>query len=472
MDFTKEQRHSQERNMYFLICLCSFAFVCLHFFRIFDNNFWGDETYSIRMAYMDLQGMVAETAADVHPPFYYAMVMLFCKLFGYYGEVYHLVSLVPYVLTVVTALTIVKKRFGLEASVILVLLSSFLETAITYNVEVRMYSWGAFFLLSAFLSLYGVLQKNRKRDYLAFMLFALAGAYTHYYCLISVAFFYVALIAWALFKKGTYFKRTFFTCIITVVIYLPWFVVLLQTFGRTVGGDFWMSYVPYLKDCLLYLFEGRISGVLFAAMLFFTVAAVWYARTNQEKLVWILAGLSSVFGTILVGNVVSKVFRPVLILRYLYPVSIIAWLLLAVGIASCRQKRIYALLLAVMILWTGVPQLYQTIQAEKQENMSLTDTLEATKEAVGAGNVLLTDLQYLEWTVAEYYYPETECILIELDAPPKLERDKQYWLMVQHDIEEQSIELWKEHGYSMEQIVEDGSLGTNPVVVYRVYQTP
>lgn len=470
MNFTKEKRHSQERNMYFLICLCSFVFVCLHTIRIFDNNFWGDETYTIRMAYMNLPAMVAETAADVHPPLYYAIVTLFCKLFGYHGVVYHLASLVPYVLTVVTALTAVKKSFGMEASALLVLLSSFLETSITYNVEVRMYSWGALFLLSAFLSLYGILQNNRKRDYAAFTLFALAGAYTHYYCLISVAFFYVVLIVWAVFKKGAYFKRTLITCVITVAAYLPWFIVLLKTVERTMGEDFWMSNIPYLKDCVLYLFQGRLSYVLIAVMLLATAAGAWYGRKDTQKLVWLFAGLCSIFGTILVGNIVSKVFRPVLILRYLYPVSIIAWTLLAVGIASCRKKRIYTLLLSIMLLGVGVPQFWQTYQAEKQQNILLEETLEATKAAVGEGNVILTDLQYLVWTVAEYYYPETECVLVDFSTSlPELSQDRQYWLMTRSNIDQEMLLVWEQQGYVLEKVVSNGSLGTNPLIAYKIH---
>lgn len=471
MGFTKEKRNSQKRNMYFLICLCSFVFVCLHVLRIFDDNFWGDETYTIRMAHMNLSAMVKETAADVHPPLYYAIVKLFGSVCGHSGVVYHLASLVPYVIVVAIALTLVKKWFGLEACVILVLCASFLETAITYNVEVRMYSWGALFLLSAFLALYGILQNNRKRDYVYFTLFALAGAYTHYYCLISVAFFYVVLIGWAIVKKGTYFKRTLATCLITVAVYLPWFIVLLQTFGRTVGGDFWQSYIPYLKDCVLYLFESRISGVLLAAMLCFTAAGIWYAYVQKDavRIVWSIAGLGSIFGTILVGNIVSRIFQPVLILRYLYPVSIIAWLLLAVGAASCRKKGIYAILLSAALIMTGIPQFVEIYQAEGEQNISLQQTLEATKEAVGEGNVILTDLQYLEWTVAEYYYPETECILIDLETLlPELEEDKQYWLMTRFDIDPQMILAWEGQGYILQQVVTDGSLGTNPLIAFKL----
>jgi hypothetical protein len=103
---------------------------------------------------------------------------------------------------------VIRKWFSETASVILMILCSLQENAVNFNVEVRMYSWGALFLLLSFLALYQILTLNSKRHYVYFVLASLASAYTHYYCLVSVAFFYMILIQWALIKRKDYFKRT------------------------------------------------------------------------------------------------------------------------------------------------------------------------------------------------------------------------------------------------------------------------
>ena len=448
----------------------SVLLIVLHFVRIFDNNFWGDEAYTIRLSQMNFTEMLMETAADVHPPLYYFIVQLFCKLFGYSGAVYHLASLVPYVIGVVVALTVIWKWFGMEASILFILLSSLLETAVTYNVEVRMYSWGALFLLLSFLALYRIFTRNQTKDYVCFVLFSLGTAYTHYYCLISVAFFYIVLIGLALVKRKEYFKRTLIACLVTVAAYLPWLIALIQTLRRTMG-DFWMLYIPYLKDCFGYMFSGSLQYVLFAVMLLAVAFSAWYQRKDCGKVLWLAAGLCSIFGTIMVGNVVSRLFRPVMIVRYLYPVSIIAWVLLAVGISGCRRKRLYTGLLAAALLITSGPQFIRTVQAEKTQNVLLQETLEATSRIAGAGNVIVTDLEYIDWTVGDYYYPGSEQIYMGDGVLPALTEGKDYWLMLSGKLSEEMTAELQIQGYVSEILVEQGVIGTNPVVVYELQES-
>lgn len=49
----------------FLLALYSFLFFLMHFIRIFDNSFWGDEGFTIRLAKMGFVDMVSATAKDV-----------------------------------------------------------------------------------------------------------------------------------------------------------------------------------------------------------------------------------------------------------------------------------------------------------------------------------------------------------------------------------------------------------------------
>lgn len=441
----------------------------LSFIRIFDNNFWGDEAYTIRLSKMSFIQMLQETAADVHPPLYYAIVQVMCRIFGCTGVVYHLVSFIPYGIILVTTMTVIWKRFGGQASVLLITLCSVLETAVNYNVEVRMYSWGALFLLLSFLALYDILTENKKHSYILFVLFSLAGAYTHYYCLISVAFLYIVLLIWAVVMRKDFLKNTLITSLVTVVLYMPWFVVLLTTFKRTVG-DFWMTEIPYIKDCFAFLFQGKLEFVFFALMLLMVAIAIWYQKKEPAKITWVLAGLSSVFGTMLVGNLVSKLVRPVFIVRYLYPVAIIAWLLLAVGIASCKKKNIYLVVVTILLLVTGIPKYCEIYQQEKGQDELLTETLAASEEAVGVGNVILTDSQTIEWTVADYYYPGAECIYVDAENIPVLSGDMEYWYMTETEIGQRLGEALSEQGYTWEIVIKQGTLGTNPVTIYHFVQ--
>lgn len=74
----------------------------------------GDEAFSANTAHKDVDGILQVLYYwDNHPPLYYYWLKLFGTLFGYKVPVFHLASLVPFVIGIVLALTVVRKHFGL-----------------------------------------------------------------------------------------------------------------------------------------------------------------------------------------------------------------------------------------------------------------------------------------------------------------------------------------------------------------------
>lgn len=440
----------------------------LHFVRIFDQNFWGDEAFSIRLSKLNFISMIQATAEDVHPPLYYAILQVFCRIFGYGGEVFHLASLLPFLIAIVLTLKVVWKEFGTEAAVIMLTLMTLTENALTYNVEVRMYSWAALFIYVSFLAMYRILMHNEKKAYVVFSVFTLLAAYTHYFALLSVAFFYLFLIGWALWKRKECFKRVAIVCVMAVVVYMPWFIVLLRTMART-KDEFWMSFIPYIKDCVAYIFAGKWGLVWFAIMCLMLGFALWHQRKNIRNMAWLLSGLFAVLGTIVAGNLISRFFKPIFIVRYMYPVTIVAWLLLAVAVSYCKYKKVYTAVITIALLVIGLPMYKQQVQAESLDNQKLLYTLEQTAGAQEEGSVLLTNLSYIKWTVAEHYYPNTECVMInDWQELSGLEADKQYFLVTNPKLGEDVQTLIESYGYTCNLIVEDGSMGTISAVVYKL----
>lgn len=471
-----------------LVSLYALALFLLNFVRIFDNNFWGDEAYTIRLAQMRLPAMFAETAADVHPPLYYMLVRLTGGLLGYRGTVFHFTSLIPYGIILVLALTVLWKRYGVTTSLILITLISLLPNAIQYNVEVRMYSWGALFVLLSYLFLWQILSRNNWVDYAGFVIFSLSAAYTHYYCLISVAFFYAALFFIALIKRKSFLKRTLLCCGVTVAGYLPWFFTLLQTLERT-ADDFWMMWIPTLKECIAFFFKDSSQYLLFA-ILIMGVAAFFLQQIHSPKTadeasgtlsirlpgftltadaIWVLAGLFGMFGTIIVGIVISKLIRPLFIVRYLYPVSIVAWLLLGFCLSRLKGKVIYTIAVLGILFLTCIPQYRAIYFKDRAENESLQATLTATVDELKSEDVILTDLAPVDWTISDYYYPGIVHQLITLDELTDLKSGPNYWLILSGPLAEDDCRQLSEQGYFWDEKVQNGILGTSTVSIYRLY---
>jgi hypothetical protein len=153
----------------------------------------------------------------------------------------------------------------------------------------------------------------------------------------------------------------------------------------------------------------------------------------------------------------------------MYPVTIVAWLLLAVAVSYCKYKKVYATVITVALLVIGLPMYKQQVQAESLDNQKLLYTLEQTDGAQEEGSVLLTNLSYIKWTVAEHYYPNTECVMInDWQELANLEADKQYYLVTNPKLGEDVQTLIESYGYTCNLIVEDGSMGTISAVVYKL----
>lgn len=158
---------------YVIAVLYTLILFALNLIMAFNINFWSDEGYSILLSRMSFTDMLNATAGDVHPPLYYILLQTISRIMDFQWISYRLLSLIPYGIMLCFALTVIWKKFGEEVALILITCSSLLNTAIDYNVQTRMYSWGALFVLMSFYCLRGILEHNRIKDYVGFVLMSL-----------------------------------------------------------------------------------------------------------------------------------------------------------------------------------------------------------------------------------------------------------------------------------------------------------
>ena len=460
----------------------------LNFIRIFDNNFWGDEAFTTYIVKLKFQDMLATTAADVHPPLYYIFVMAAYHLFGNHGWVYHVVSLIPYAIVIVFSMTAIWKKFGKETAVILITIAGLSGNAITYNVEARMYSWGALFVLLSFYFFICILKEQSIFNYSLFVVFSLAAAYTHYYCVVSVAFFYVVLMLMVFWKKAD-LKKVLAAYVVTIVGYLPWFFTLWDTFMSR-KNNFWIPFAPHVGDCFAFVFSSQFSGPVLVWLLIMAVVVFMYElrilrieKTEEENysvtlhfdhiqysdtVVVFASGIFSVVGTIAVGIGVSKLISPLFLTRYIYPVSIVAWLMVGILISRTKGRKVWCVVLMVYMLCTFLPSYKATYKSDKYENEKLQSTLAATSE-INESSVIITDISHVSWTIGNYYYPDTPIIYSPSDEVPSLNQQTTYWLISEnHDLMDNVSEQTAKQGFTCEPVVMDGILGTFAVDIYKI----
>ena len=463
----------------------------LHALRIGDYNYWGDEGFSIRLSRMNFADMLENTAGDVHPPLYYILLKIVCFAFGDNPFAYNLTSLIPYGIFLALSVTVIRKEFGCECSAILVTFAALLDNSITYNVEARMYSWGLLFIFLSYYALYKILLEQKMRNYVWYTVASLCAAYTHYYCLIVVAFFYLFLLVMCALNRKKYLKPVLLTCACTVAGYLPWLLILLQTLKRVSGG-FWLDFYPSLPTLFVYLFSTRppyqyIIPIIFllAVGIYFIkelniIPAIWSKKAKPRlqldlsklkistEALWILVGLCSVFGTMVIGVLVSKLVRPVLILRYLYPAAVIAWVAMGVAFSKFKRKKAFSIALILLVLLFGIPNYINVVTAEKQNLDLLDETLMATSDEIVPGDYIQSTHSHIPWTISEYYYPGVSSGMLDLDAIEAAEDGTTFWLFIETSQLEATIQQLEERRLCYEEVVNNGILGTNFVSVYKI----
>ena len=391
------------------LLLWTLALLRLNYWRIYDNTFWVDETWSIRLARMTLPDMVKKTATDMHPPLYYMLAMAMNRLLGDNGPAYHLSALLPYVGVLFLACTEVRRQFGLGPAFLLVTMMSLMPEPLYYNVEVRMYSLGAFLVLLAYLALHRILTRNRLPEWVIFSLASLGAAYTHYYALIIVAFFYLILIVPSVHDRR-FLRRTAITWAAAVAGYLPWLGVLLKSFVST-AGDWWLQEIPSVSDCLKFFFSSWYLIGLFVLI----VAAYLLVCLRRKKsgtmelpqwmpvnpeLLWVAAGLLSLAGTIAVGSALSYLVRPFFVDRYLYPLTPVLFLLLGFCLSKLDKTKLLCFVLTAGIVISFWPSYLHIRDDYKYQDMCTAEFLEKVQPGENA-------VFYFEGMADfRYYFPD------------------------------------------------------------------
>ncbi len=481
-DIAPEKRSHSGWLLYFY----AFVLFVMNLTRCFDNVLWGDEAFSVLLVRKTIPEILYGTAIDVHPPLYYLFLFLFEKALG--GG-YHVASLITYGVVLTVGLTWVKKAFGGCQAALFITLASFLRHAAQYNVEIRMYSMASMFVLLAFMELYEILQKSRWRDYLLFMLFSLGAAYSHYYSLLTVAFFYLFLLWYALREKGARFK-TGAIYIGTAAGYLPWLSVFIAALENKIHNSYWIDSYMSWKKCFYYLFDGTQPAILLAIYIAAVTAAlikeggvfrVYGERVdgrqkirirlcefkNSHFTLWVLAGQAALLGTMATGIIASALIRPVFLDRYLFPAAVIAWFVLSASLSRLRWKNAAALFLSAFIIYS---QMFQFLDTYKQENRFKEQTavmLEQTAD-LSPNAFLLSNIYHIDWMIFDYYYPgRAHALKKNTGDIREWDYGDDIWLFWSSELNGAALNEMKEAGYQAE-AVHDGFLGVYRIFVYRL----
>ena len=109
------------------------------------SDIWYDEIFSMEFVTRPMSEMLAIAAQDVHPPLYYIIVRLAEVIAGVLNitdsiAVAKFMSVMPYVLLMIYAITILRKKFSMLTAGLFTVMVVGMPQMYDMTVEIRMYS--------------------------------------------------------------------------------------------------------------------------------------------------------------------------------------------------------------------------------------------------------------------------------------------------------------------------------------------
>lgn len=317
------------------------------------DEYW---TYTlVNLPFMD--GMTV-AIHDVHPPLYYWILYLFTP-FGL-DNLYLLkvISIVPYILIMIVSATKIRNDYGWLTAGLFVFCLGVMSDFYVEFLTARMYSWGLFFLIMAFLYYKEVITYWDKNSWILLTLFTVLCVYTHYILGITCGLIYLLILVEILREHKDKLKQFGKSALAVIVLYAPWAIVLIhqlknqadesrEGFELVNGIHYLLSFAVKSED---FRFEMIIFKLIACAFLIFLLVLIY---KNRDK--YPATGMFLFYATIIIGILtLMSSFINTMRMRYLVPIMGIFWLSACIVIGKIENKRILTIALIFIVCLAGI----------------------------------------------------------------------------------------------------------------------
>lgn len=396
------------------IFLVELAVVFFMLIRIARNEAvdW-DEAYTWRMVTKNsFFTMLKMTAADVHPPLYYALVMAAMKIFGENIFVGKMVSVAGWIATAVLGITQIRKRWGVKVTVLFLPVTGLAPQMIYYNLNLRMYSWMIFFVLASVLFAYEIMLSGRIKWWIGFILTSLGGVYTQYFAVVPLAFTYLFLLIYCIAEDREQIKKWIFCSIATVAGYVPWLGVvtdMMKQDAASGGKEIAVNIGALCRwafQCNIEMSEYMPAMLFLIAVFCFILKRKEYTEKEQIYLGFVGGVFFLSYGLCML---LQREFNHFWSERYVVDALLFIWLFLIINI-SRKDFRIWCL----SVLWLGILMLSSYARMQEIELRTISWTTQAKQLLEQVQNEEKVVYNYSTYdTLYSYYLPNVEFIWYE-----------------------------------------------------------
>lgn len=386
--------------------------------HITDTDIAGDEPFSIFMSQLDLKSMVYHLSKDNSPPLFEIILHLYAQVVGGSDFTLRLLPTIFSALVPVILFVIGKRFFNLQVGLIAAFLAIFSIYHIRFAHEVRVYSLFSLLTAGSLFFLFHVVREFRSVKYWFGLAIAdvllLYAHYTSLYLIFAQVVCCLILIPWRNWKWP-------FLAFATVgICYLPYMLVLLQRLGEVSGSGTWVpkpGWGEVYGNINLLLNSKFTTLVVVVAVLLPLVLQrsqwklIFQRLFDSHKAVILLFYFVVPYLSMFV---VSMVFLPMFMDRYVLYTSVPLFLLVAWLVASVWQEYQYG--------WVGLALVVSgsvlTTDLNPSNNRNVKATVNHLKELNAAGTPVYVCPEMFHLAVA-YHFDRDIFALTDNDFPTK-----------------------------------------------------
>ena len=372
-----------------------------------NRSLWLDESLSMRWSALPFFEMMERLIRDVHPPLFYIILKGFLILDPNNLIMAKVFIVIGYAFTIIPVSYFLKKHLGKAPMFFFTLCLTSLPMMLIKIVEVRMYTWTMCFIVLTAIYAYKIMKNASTKDWILFVVFALATAYTHYFGLITMFFFYpMILLYFVVEKKWNNVKHWFIFSGITVVGYLPWLPIALEQVSG-VNSNYWIeqySIMSYLKG--LFRIEAfPHSTKIYCAIVFFAVAYLFICMLIKKRIeyFWAFACTVPFIGTFAFGYLYGEFVKPILMDRYL----LLPLCLMILGISLVARDLNKYIVGVVCLFFAVMLLLNYPIVFDKEYNTYTEKTLQFFEDNIEPDSYVVFNRGELN-TVIQFYRDDVE----------------------------------------------------------------
>lgn len=236
---TRTRLHPEARIAAAIVVLTAGLALALRMYDAGDKSIWLDEAWSWRAAKLSLPDMVEWTAADRHPPLYYAMLHYVVAIFGDGEFALRLLSVLASAGTAALLAFVGYRSGGWLLGAIAGLLLVVHPTHIEFAQEARMYPLMGLLVLASTVSLAAVIERPSLTRAFAYGGLLTAMLYTHYSAALVVGLHLVLVSSFAFVRRDDGGRRIAAYGLIAmaaaVIAFVPWMGNFLESAREGVG---------------------------------------------------------------------------------------------------------------------------------------------------------------------------------------------------------------------------------------------